>query len=181
MSPRLPTPSPCSAARSSSALSEERVPRPPARHARGRRPLTVDRGRGSASLDGAPSLTSPRAAQLGKTVRVTWSQLSVSPGGPDSQALFVSVPCEVGLNTSCTTADWFTPREPLRVHVTMPLSFFPTQLQAPLIELADAYPAFLVNVSTTCSPVAFAGPPFVTLILKVTGCPRCAVVWLASG
>src|SRR5438093_2018245 len=63
----------------------------------------------------------------------------------------------------------------------MPLVVFPAQLHEPAIELDDTNPAFFVKVSTTVTPVASAGPVFPTVILKVTGCPRWAIDWFASG
>jgi hypothetical protein len=106
-----------------------------------------------------------RAAQLGSTVRATVSQSWASPGFAVSHAVLVMDPFAVGFRTTCTVADAFLRSVPARVHVTV--SFvFDEHVHDPDTELAETYPAFLVNVSTTFTPVASAGPLFATVMLN---------------
>ena len=77
-------------------------------------------------------------------------------------AVFVSLPFTVGFTTTITVACDPLARLPI-AHVTNLFCGFKVQL--PWEVVADPKPAFLGNVSVRTTPLAEAGPPFVTVIV----------------
>src|SRR5437867_735035 len=112
-----------------------------------------------------PSVLVIERSAAGKTVVVAEAVLLAAPGSDtfdDTRAVLVIVPAAFGVTTMLTVALAAFAREP-RVQPTCDSAWKMTIAQVPWLGVADTKVAPTGTSSETRTPVAVAGPPFVTV------------------